>query len=78
MAVELASATDRLETDGLVIDGVKLTTKRFGGLVGLDGIHFTDTGYALMATAFALKVAEVTGQALPELDIQTQCRVRQG
>ncbi len=38
-----------------------LTTDMLGGLIGLDGLHYTATGYALVATMFALSINEQIG-----------------
>ncbi len=48
--VDLYAEFDRLVADGgVVAGGQQLTARRFGGVVTLDGLHFSDTGYALLA-----------------------------
>ena len=46
-----------------------LTISQYGGLVGLDGLHFTDTAYALIANAFIEKIEAVLGAEIPRLDL---------
>lgn len=47
--VDYESLVDSLAAIGIDVGDQHLTTEPFGGLVGLDGIHYTHTGYALMA-----------------------------
>jgi hypothetical protein len=61
---------------GLTIDGQNATTAFLGGLFGLDGIHPTNTGYALLAnqfimvtnTAFTLSTGSVDVNAVAKAD----------
>jgi phospholipase/lecithinase/hemolysin len=61
---------------GLTIDGQSATTAFLGGLFGLDGVHPTNTGYALLAnqfiaatnTAFMLSTATVDVDAVAKAD----------
>jgi hypothetical protein len=61
---------------GLTIGGQSATTAFLGGLFGLDGIHPTNTGYALLAnqfigatnTAFTLSTASVDVNAVAKMD----------
>jgi GDSL-like Lipase/Acylhydrolase len=61
---------------GLTIDGQNATTQYLGGLFSLDGIHPTNTGYALVAnqfitatnTAFALSTGSVDVNAVAKAD----------
>ena len=41
-----------LDANGIVIDGQPLCTSFLGGLFSLDGVHPTNTGYALVANQF--------------------------
>lgn len=50
--VDLFQLVDRLYTNGYTIGNRKLTTDFLGGLFSLDGIHPTNTGYAIMANEF--------------------------
>jgi hypothetical protein len=61
---------------GLTIDGQIATTAFLGGLFGLDGIHPTNTGYALLAnqfiaatnTTFVLSTGSVDVNAVAKVD----------
>lgn len=61
---------------GLTIDGQNATTAFLGGLFGLDGIHPTNTGYALLAnqfiaatnTTFMLSTGSVDVNAVAKVD----------
>lgn len=41
----------------------------FGGLFSLDGLHLTETGYALYANQFIRKINETLGCGVPEIDV---------
>jgi lysophospholipase L1-like esterase len=50
--VDIHALTDELKEEGLVVGGQKLTLDFLGGLFSLDGVHPTNTGYALFANKF--------------------------
>ncbi len=50
--VDIYSLVNDLAANGVVVSGQKLTTGFTGGLFSLDGIHPTDTGYAIIANEF--------------------------
>jgi hypothetical protein len=50
--VDIHAITAHIHAHGFVIDGQRLTTDFLGGLFSLDGIHPTNTGYAIFANAF--------------------------
>jgi lysophospholipase L1-like esterase len=54
---------------GVVADGQSLDVHRFGGLLSLDGVHFTDTGYAAMANAFLDAMDAELGVDIDRLDL---------
>lgn len=60
----------RIATDGLHIGGGVLGPRKFGGLVGLDGVHFTSTGYAALANLFLEAMNEVLGTDFPPIDAE--------
>lgn len=68
--VPLAAAVEALAADGLVIGGETIDVRRFGGLIGLDGVHFTDTGYAVVADLFVTHIGETLGLELPPIDVE--------
>lgn len=50
--VDVNALTNRLNTRGEVVGGQRLTTDFLGGLFSLDGVHPTNTGYAIIANEF--------------------------
>src|SRR5205823_5480801 len=47
--VDVHGLTDRLDRRGYEVNGQRLTTDFLGGLFSLDGVHPTNTGYAVIA-----------------------------
>jgi hypothetical protein len=54
---------------GTVVAGETLTVDAWGGLLSLDGLHLTDTGYALYAQVFVDRLNEVLGLHIPAVDV---------
>jgi hypothetical protein len=54
---------------GLDVGGEHLTTLLYGGLISLDGLHFTDTGYALYANTFIHAVDAQLGLQIADIDL---------
>lgn len=67
--VPLADEVTRIEQEGLPSDGLTLTTEKFGGLLGVDGIHFTDTGYAMVTNVFIDAINAKLGTDAPPLSL---------
>lgn len=68
--VDLATRVAELaETGGLEAGGQSLTTQKLGGLLGFDGVHFTDTGYAMIANVFVEAINSVLGTQVPLIDL---------
>jgi hypothetical protein len=55
-------------TSGLRVGGEWLTLEPFGGLFSLDGLHLTDTAYALYANGFIDELNTVLGTAIAHVD----------
>jgi hypothetical protein len=53
---------------GIRVGGEWLTRDRFGGLFSLDGLHLTDTAYALYANLFIDSFNGVLATAIPHVD----------
>lgn len=68
--VDVFSAVDQLDAEGVTIGDQTLTTAPLGGLISLDGLHFTDVGYAVFAALFLDDLAELSGAELPALDLE--------
>jgi lysophospholipase L1-like esterase len=47
--VDIHSLLDRISVRGVEVRGERLTTSFLGGLFSLDGVHLTNTGYAVVA-----------------------------
>ncbi|MEE8504691.1 MAG: SGNH/GDSL hydrolase family protein, partial [Kiloniellales bacterium] len=58
---------NRIDAEGTVVDGATLTTDFLGGLFSLDGVHPTNTGYALLANEFIEVMNAHFGAAIPPL-----------
>ncbi|MCB9542483.1 MAG: hypothetical protein H6703_08555 [Myxococcales bacterium] len=67
--VPLAERFEAIAEQGLVIGGEALSMRRFGGLIGLDGVHYTETGYAIVADLFVEHIGATLGIELPRIDI---------
>jgi lysophospholipase L1-like esterase len=67
--VDIAGRVAELATMGIEIGGERLTGQKFGGLLSLDGVHFTDTGYALLANEMVKAINDELGTAVPEIDV---------
>jgi lysophospholipase L1-like esterase len=67
--VDLAAALARIDEDGCTVGNTFLTTRMFGGLISLDGIHPSQTGYALYANLFLEAINSALGLNLPMVDL---------
>lgn len=54
---------------GVRVGGDWLTVDHWGGLISLDDLHLTDTGYALYAQKFVDRINQVLGTRIPDVDI---------
>jgi hypothetical protein len=55
---------------GVTVGGERLTVDHFGGLISLDDLHLTDTGYALYAQKFIDTINGVLHTAIPPIDLE--------
>jgi lysophospholipase L1-like esterase len=67
--VDLVGPAAEVAASGLDVGGESFGIRRFGGLVGLDGIHFTDTGYAYLANLLVASINEALGTSVPAIDL---------
>ncbi|MBX2797938.1 MAG: hypothetical protein KTR31_09725 [Myxococcales bacterium] len=67
--VELSAQVDELMSGRLVVEDVDVGPGQWGGLVTLDGLHFTDTGYALVADFFLEAIDEALGTSTDRVDV---------
>lgn len=69
--VDIHSVLNTLSTNGYTLPGIHLTTAFLGGLFSLDGIHPTNTGYAILANAFINSINGTLNTRIPLVNIQT-------
>ncbi len=67
--VDIYSATNSLHAHPPVILGYPTNTGFLGGLFSLDGIHPTNTGYAITANAFIQTMNAALGKTIPLVDV---------
>jgi hypothetical protein len=67
--VDIHQILSQLQAQGLMVGGQQLTTDFLGGIFSLDGIHPTNTGYALVANAFIDVLNQSFGTAIPPVAI---------
>lgn len=60
---------ESLNDEGLLVDGQALDVRRFGGLLSLDGVHFTDVGYAAFANLFVEAIEQELGVRIDPVDL---------
>jgi len=67
--VDFRGQVEAVRTDGADVGGRRLSIVRMGGLLSLDDLHFTHTGYALFANLFVDAVNEVLHAQIPRVDV---------
>ena len=67
--VDVASVAEGWLKNGASVGDETLYIQPFGGLIGLDGLHFTDVGYALLTNIFIAEINQVLGETIPMIDI---------
>jgi len=67
--VDMVAPVAAIAADGLMVGGQRLGSERFGGIVGLDGVHFTDTGYGFLANLFIAEINHRLGTKVPQIDL---------
>jgi hypothetical protein len=68
--VDIHSLIDDLAANGAVVGGQKLTTDFMGGLFSLDGVHPTNTGYAIVANEFIKTMNRSLRAGIPPVSIE--------
>ena len=69
--VDVAAMFQQLTARGQVVGGRRLTTGFLGGLFSLDGIHPTNTGYAVVANEFIHAMDSQGAAGIPPANIET-------
>ena len=67
--VDLGAAFAKIDENGVTVGETHLTTSMFGGLISLDGIHPSHTGYAMYANTFLEAINAARGLNLPMVDL---------
>ncbi|MGH7303515.1 MAG: SGNH/GDSL hydrolase family protein [Candidatus Rokuibacteriota bacterium] len=68
--VDVHGLLECVRVRGVVVGGQRLTTKYLGGLFSLDGIHPTNTGYAVIANEFIRVLNERFAVRIPPLSLR--------
>ncbi len=67
--VDIHSLVNEIRANGETVNGQILTNAFLGGLFSLDGIHPTNTGYALVANQFITALDRDCGVKIPLVDV---------
>jgi lysophospholipase L1-like esterase len=67
--VAIKEISDRIVTEGLTVGDHTYNLDILGGLISFDGLHFSATGYALIAQAFVEEINAVLGTDASDVDI---------
>jgi len=68
--VDIHKLLDRATRQGLLVGDRRLTTDFLGGLFSLDGIHPTNTGYAIIANEFIKALNHRFHAGIPPVDVE--------
>jgi lysophospholipase L1-like esterase len=68
--VDIHALTSRFQEQGVVVGGQRLTTSFLGGLFSLDGIHPTNTGYALIGNEFIKELNTSFAAGIPPISVR--------
>jgi len=67
--LDVATEASNILTNGVDVNGVHLTGAKFGGLLSLDHMHFSDTGYAVLASFVIDALNAALGTKIPSVDL---------
>jgi lysophospholipase L1-like esterase len=67
--VDIYSLVNNLADKGIVVHGQRLTTEPRGGLFSFDGLHPSDTGYAIVANEFIHTFNRRLGTDIPPVNL---------
>jgi phospholipase/lecithinase/hemolysin len=68
--VDIHGLTAELQANGVVEGGQHLTTQSLGGLFSLDGVHPSNTGYALFANEFITTLNTTFAAGIPLVSVR--------
>ena len=69
--VDIHAAVENLAENGITINGYPATTAFLGGLFSLDGIHPTNTGYALIANQYVQAINASLKTSIAQVDVSS-------
>ena len=69
--VDMHALIDSWAAEGITLNGYHATTTFLGGMFGLDGIHPTNTGYAVIANEWIAGTNAALGTKVPLVDLST-------
>jgi len=67
--VDFRGQVETIRGAGLIAGGELCTVGHFGGLLSLDDLHFSDTGYAAFANLFIDAINAELGSQIPRVDV---------
>ncbi|HEV2199893.1 MAG TPA: SGNH/GDSL hydrolase family protein [Bryobacteraceae bacterium] len=68
--VDIHSLLNRIKAKGAVVNGQRLTTNFLGGVFSLDGVHPTNTGYAILANEFIRTLNRNFAAGIPPVSVE--------
>ena len=68
--MDIHSLLTRIQRRGFEVGDRRLTTDFLGGIFSLDGIHPTNTGYAIVANAFLKEINRRFDADIPEVSVE--------
>jgi len=68
--VDIHQILNLIQARGVVANGQRLTTDFLGGIFSLDGVHPTNTGYAIVANAFIEMLDRTFAAHIPPLSVE--------
>ena len=68
--VDIHGRLNRIQSHGFVVNGQRLTADFLGGIFSLDGIHPTNTGYAMVANDFIKAINTKFAGSIPPIAIE--------
>jgi phospholipase/lecithinase/hemolysin len=69
LMVDVESLVDRLYRNGYAAGNVKLNLNFLGGITSLDGVHPTNSGYAIIANEFIETINHAWKTRIPEVNV---------
>jgi GDSL-like Lipase/Acylhydrolase len=67
--VDIHSLANQIRSQGVEANGLHLTNAFLGGIFSLDGVHPTNTGYAVIANQFITALNRQRGTSIPLVDV---------